>query len=116
MRISDWSSDVCSSDLAGDHVDDPLDWRLRALSVLHHSNDAGKRRILADLGRLELEAAGFVDRCPDDLVAVLFLDRHRFARDHRDRQSTRLNSSHYCAPRLLSSAFNKKKHIPTTSK
>src|SRR3546814_16043477 len=36
MRISDWSSDVCSSDLVGAQADRPA-----AIAGLQHSDDAG---------------------------------------------------------------------------
>src|SRR3546814_1282465 len=35
MRISDWSSDVCSSDLSLEFVDGVLAWRLVSLDCLH---------------------------------------------------------------------------------
>ena len=56
-------------EVAGHDVDDALDRRLRALRVLDHADDVGERRVLADLGGAELEAAGLVDRAADDLIA-----------------------------------------------
>src|SRR3546814_6957147 len=103
MRISDWSSDVCSSDL--DEVDaadmrvevdadarpfqprgDLLDMRRLAGAViaLHHdaaveleAREDGERRVaVEDIGRVEVGYA---------LVGLA---------ERRDRKSTRLNSSH----------------------
>src|SRR3546814_3305779 len=98
MRISDWSSDVCSSDL-----------------LAHRRRDADDQRILlggaaqpvAENLRVAERTAGFLDRkCPSNGIelgdAVIFdrvglgrsealaLGRH----DMQDRKSTRLNSSH----------------------
>src|SRR3546814_13064409 len=41
MRISDWSSDVCSSDLAAAYLEErtrTLDWRLRRFAKQHKAN------------------------------------------------------------------------------
>src|SRR3546814_2525407 len=123
MRISDWSSDVCSSDLFGrglarQHVDGNL------------LADAIDRAIgeAADRGAV----GGDVGRDEEDLVLldpiVSSAGEHRARRgatgveceavvaDHRhaarggevDRKSTRLTSSHYCAARMPSSACTKK--------
>src|SRR3546814_14300081 len=54
MRISDWSSDVCSSDLVG-----------------------------ADGGDPDQQSAGAVDGAADNLVAGLAVDRHRLAGHQR---------------------------------
>src|SRR3546814_6303507 len=51
MRISDWSSDVCSSDLDGGHehplktVGESLGWRFLRLRFAHHFDHLGQRRI-----------------------------------------------------------------------
>src|SRR3546814_2423726 len=71
MRISDWSSDVCSSDLHSHRLGLPAVDRLR-----HPDLDADRR--LAYRRGLCLPAAG--------LLAV--------GAEDRDRKSTRLNSSH----------------------
>src|SRR3546814_2529778 len=99
MRISDWSSDVCSSDL-------------QPVVVLFHLEDA------PGIGALALEHAGAVVQpvtehvqlgvapghrlavVPDDAVTVVEWDYgHRLFRPQNlanfvDRKSTRLNSSH----------------------
>src|SRR3546814_3187635 len=95
MRISDWSSDVCSSDLAAEiarHADqphrraprmgpDPL--RLERCDAAVRDRPGKDHR---DHQRLPPEQA-FEDmhaRCGDQLP------QH----EHQDRKSTRLNSSH----------------------
>src|SRR3546814_6049503 len=101
MRISDWSSDVCSSDLVRD--------RRRQFDMAH--------AFAANLGHRDLDTAFFAD---DALVfhalilaaqAFIILDRTKDARAEQavafgleravvdrlgllDRKSTRLNSSH----------------------
>src|SRR3546814_2340068 len=96
MRISDWSSDVCSSDLAV--ADRPSDIRRRpedivpadaidvrdrpghgdgmAAIVVHHA--------LGDAGR---------PRCVENVERMARCDRNA-GRGLGDRKSTRLNSSH----------------------
>src|SRR3546814_5235258 len=100
MRISDWSSDVCSSDL---HTRSQLAKMLIRQVFTHQSS--GLRRI---------------DRQERTLVFVhVWMLRfvHRVAippaARSRDRKSTRLNSSHSCATRMPSSACKKKTHINT---
>src|SRR3546814_8633503 len=85
MRISDWSSDVCSSDLLGIEIE------------THVELDAADGRKIVTF-RIEKQAVEQRFRC---------LTRGRFAGAHdainigermiaifRDRKSTRLNSSH----------------------
>src|SRR3546814_5023723 len=101
MRISDWSSDVCSSDLrctlrgqafAGDDRGDVLEGRRRAARPRTRLRlDGPGRRAdvpqLRDPARALLEASG--------RAAAPQRDRARPAAACRvDRKSTRLNSSH----------------------
>src|SRR3546814_4494065 len=111
MRISDWSSDVCSSDLQnGRSADGGFD------ELLVQGKDLAQRRIRARLGRQALDVleerakvlvleqglglreggvarerrvegglVGLVERC--EVLEVLRVDLV-------DRKSTRLNSSH----------------------
>src|SRR3546814_2552465 len=72
LRISDWSSDVCSSDRAD--VGDP----------------AVALDIFGDDVRREAHQGDGKDQ-PDDQYARMLARR---ARDRQDRKSTRLNSSH----------------------
>src|SRR3546814_4038326 len=93
MRISDWSSDVCSSDLDGSDdgtagcIDD-LD-----VTVLRHPQRMGKGAALR---------SGFAQARRFDMQGVVTMDgdgQHGGADiprliDAADRKSTRLNSSH----------------------
>src|SRR3546814_6845357 len=104
MRISDWSSDVCSSDLAGvveaafvEEEEDTLEpQRLVAPFAVGEREEAGAVR-----GR-RVERARNQDRL-DRLVGRARvavrqeaggLERPERLVDRLDRQSTRLNSSH----------------------
>src|SRR3546814_7654736 len=59
MRISDWSSDVCSSDLAAAEPGDPADDLLVDLAREDHLGNLGGRRVgdakPADKGRFDAE-------------------------------------------------------------
>src|SRR3546814_4025242 len=136
MRISDWSSDVCSSDLQdllldvlrriggddailhthrahhshGRHVADLRDLLEHDRAIEHrqaeaavllghaHSEHAEIGEVLDVLPR---EGAILVLHHPwlEPVVRELANGLH-----HRDRKTTRLNSSHYCASRMPSSA------------
>src|SRR3546814_4439647 len=98
MRISDWSSDVCSSDLGA---------RDRAAAIdreMPLADDRIARQALEIVAQIEAarDAAGqgfreFVDERRLIDPAPLALDRafNREGRGRtRDRKSTRLNSSH----------------------
>src|SRR3546814_10910462 len=104
MRISDWSSDVCSSDLvdraAGGiaAIERPLRaaQNLDALGV-----ESGKQRSdgAADIDAVEVERDAGIAACGAVLVTDPAQghigDRTEIAElDRRDRKSTRLNSSH----------------------
>src|SRR3546814_4283673 len=101
MRISDWSPDVCSSDLVGTQV-------LQAVRLeLVYQPD-----VAAFLGQIEQHAAAGCGDRPDrsaQLVAAVAAqaaeqvagqagrlqpDQNRLGRIGIDRKSTRLNSSH----------------------
>src|SRR3546814_7650045 len=121
MRISDWSSDVCSSDLArgdwtekvegieagaDDYLAKPFQMgelvaRVRGLV----RRGAGKLSPVIEIGRLRLDtvrmSASF-DGAPARISPLEFRLLDYLA--HQDRKSTRLNSSHYCASRMPSSA------------
>src|SRR3546814_5192036 len=112
MRISDWSSDVCSSDLPPTLFD-------------QREPDARRQMRFSSAGRAEQDQF-----CAIFEPAVSGTDRHhlrlryhrnrveverieRFSRQQfrlrqmpLDRKSTRLNSSHYCLAGLPLSALN----------
>src|SRR3546814_4700677 len=96
MRISDWSSDVCSSDLARALVA-ILERRgeprivVRDLGVELHVIEAFAERLpcgFAEVARRDMLTAT-VERQRDVVIA-----RQRLTADAEDRKSTRLNSSH----------------------
>src|SRR3546814_2792679 len=106
MRISDWSSDVCSSDLPGAGFSgrpDKLAMLPRRCARL--AGDAGAalgaaatrraaRRNLPARGRAlyGLLSLRGMERFPDGALWSELADRN--ALDEEDRKSTRLNSSH----------------------
>src|SRR3546814_6020277 len=112
MRISDWGSDVCSSDLASDRSID-----MPTLVLIRHGQSAWnlENRFtgwwdvdVTEKGAEEARAAG-------KLMAERGLDfdccfTSVQTRAIQDRKSKRLNSSHYCEPRLPTSASKKKKN------
>src|SRR3546814_5427267 len=103
MRISDWSSDVCSSDLRL-----PCRGRLQKGEGRHLDRNVAEehRRRLGLPDRLQPVA--LVDRQPREAVSACeILHRH-----HRDRKTTRLNSSHYCASRMPYADTKKQLHKP----
>src|SRR3546814_6349107 len=109
MRISDWSSDVCSSDLLAEDVEigDTLgprprqhrgDERLPEFGVhMPRSIDAkaidsepvDPRSVDLDHSRHDARIFGHHVIEPDEIA-----HRRAFARRSKDRKSTRLNSSH----------------------
>src|SRR3546814_10050637 len=93
MRISDWSSDVCSSDLCldclGDRIGNVVQLQVKKdrqieLRHLHHA----VMTVGAEEFETELQAA---DMIFDRVCKVLRLFK---VRSIEDRKSTRLNSSH----------------------
>src|SRR3546814_5483327 len=69
MRISDWSSDVCSSDLRA--------------SILDLPGHALEKAVAAHGGDADEQGAGAIDGAADHRVAGLALDRHWLAGDKR---------------------------------
>src|SRR3546814_1764492 len=106
MRISDWSSDVCSSDLPAYMGIGPVPATANAL------RRAGLT--VADLDVIEANEAFAAQACA--VSRELGFDPAKvnpngsgISLGHPigatgDRKSTRLNSSHYCASRMPSSA------------
>src|SRR3546814_6181789 len=98
MRISDWSSDVCSSDLVDYYGQEVTD----ALAVCNRFPDAAQDGRLAV--RLDTHGGRYVEGL-DPQASYAVLERHvpNAIRQYRteaelrwlvDRKSTRLNSSH----------------------
>src|SRR3546814_2220559 len=102
MRISDWSSDVCSSDLLTSCVFHVAARSIatQALSIFGDHSDvmAARGTGFALLGAASVQEA-------HDLALVA---QSATLEARVDRKSTRLNSSHYCATRMPSFACKKK--------
>src|SRR3546814_10333182 len=105
MRISDWSSDVCSSDLLradlegrGVHADVLKFCRAELLAddYFHAVQEAVKS--VADKMRsrtgLTDDGASLVDRALGGEPPLLAINARTTGSQRRDRKSTRLNSSH----------------------
>src|SRR3546814_9526022 len=99
MRISDWSSDVCSSDLLAGELGQQVRMQRRAMLV-GEPGDAQERRDPAhphDVGLDDLGGTG-VEELGEAIRGVEVLadgDGHRDpGGELEDRKSTRLNSSH----------------------
>src|SRR3546814_2379443 len=105
MRISDWSSDVCSSDLTTTFTETPgsLKREKRPTLLIHPAAAAdlgiadGQRVRLGNRqGSLVIRAAFFDGLQPDVVVVESIWPNRAFeeGRGIKDRKSTRLNSSH----------------------
>src|SRR3546814_8751916 len=97
MRISDWSSDVCSSDLSTDSEFGPAVLVVDCLQYASNSIGVDKVEII---GRIEIRAL-VLQRFSDmsGVAAVMGHPRSRHRNSlpsafEADRKSTRLNSSH----------------------
>src|SRR3546814_3439115 len=93
MRISDWSSDVCSSDLPGENwrtisssTESPVSRRpdIRFSAQLSFGTADERRQVTALVGSILGNALG--PKCTSVMLEPLG--------GGRDRKSTRLNSSH----------------------
>src|SRR3546814_2301844 len=113
MRISDWSSDVCSSDRASAETD-----RRREKQVAYNEANVITpttiKRNIADVVA-HVASGDYVTPEIDEETSNLvghnlraYIEdlekRMRKAAGDLERKSTRLNSSHYCASRMPSSA------------
>src|SRR3546814_2056642 len=107
MRISDWSSDVCSSDLyiedtaAEEGIDTHIRFQHRIVSAEWSARDARWHvtAVRTDTGETLLLTCGFLFSCSgyyryDHGYQPDFPGADRFRGDLVDRKSTRLNSSH----------------------
>src|SRR3546814_1744550 len=109
MRISDWSSDVCSSDLRTDRSpfrpsenQDRLD-RRSILGSVGRLVDFGKGKFADQTVEGEFPVSIPADHSRDELFGVGIALGYIFDR-RADRKCTRLNSCHYCAYRMPYSA------------
>src|SRR3546814_3680170 len=120
MRISDWSSDVCSSDLgdafAANFLDLLDEGKIDAVLINHIAAGIGAGGdFTPELQDFFHRVDGHVARSGNDCTLALNvmalrgqhllheIDRAK-TRDLRDRRSTRLNSIPSCASRVPSSA------------
>src|SRR3546814_8226888 len=106
MRISDWSSDVCSSDLMVEPQQVIVAHRAEIgeaprdrLRILLNRIAARCRAIEADAARVGAVVIGRVPFGTIEIAdprrgAVMMAGRHLVREAERDRKSTRLNSSH----------------------
>src|SRR3546814_7568109 len=116
MRISDWSSDVCSSDLFSTRRQEVLDARrgpgLEAGKIAALDTRSAKQAV-ADRGALTADWQDHARAAGLNLQAMIERAKgHSHSSQHTpaagtDRQRTRLNSSHYCASRMPPSACKK---------
>src|SRR3546814_1217500 len=101
LRISDWSSDVCSSDLLGEDA-----------GIKHTLNRYARRAAVGAVdsyGETALKLVsdtirGWDAKTITDRLENAVGDDLQYIRINGDRKSTRLNSSHSCATRMPSSA------------
>src|SRR3546814_2018927 len=112
MRISDWSSDVCSSDLrlclAATSQLSPIIYRMScsryvSLIIVPALPSIKVDAILDEwcaTGRPKLSHFGYNGA----ICVPSYCQLMTKLRSEEDRKSTRLNSSHYCASRMPSSA------------
>src|SRR3546814_10063415 len=104
MRISDWSSDVCSSDLHGAH----LVMHSATKYINGHSDIVGGLLVvgydaeLAEQITFLQNAVGGIQGPFDRFLALRGLKTLHLRM--KDRKSTRLNYSHSCASRMPTSA------------
>src|SRR3546814_9623758 len=104
MRISDWSSDVCSSDLsiAGQFALGRLIRRLQCFGFHLATLDLRQDSAIHDAALAALlQQPDYAEREPAERAPTL---HSLIAGAPVDRKSTRRNSSHECAHRMPSSA------------
>src|SRR3546814_6433576 len=115
MRISDWSSDVCSSDLPlGTKAFDEI--ATTSFDDFHGRIGGNDERCWDPILDVEPGTLEYASNAPDITIAamiernLLFADRASLPEQRldrileQDRKRTRLTSRHYCAYRLQSSA------------
>src|SRR3546814_8212568 len=106
MRISDWSSDVCSSDLllefSAAEADPPADvFADLGEDSFQCANRLAAGAVSADMVHPDDQSGGEKVRNPEC--------NHRIDPPQcADRKTTRLNSSHHCAPRMPTPTYHQK--------
>src|SRR3546814_10263155 len=106
MRISDWSSDVCSSDLSDldEATRKQLERGQRVTELMKQKQYAPMSVAEQSLSIYAVDK-GYMDDVPVGKIGAFEEALHaHFANTAGDRKSTRLNSSHYCASRIPTSA------------
>src|SRR3546814_10848427 len=114
MRISDWSSDVCSSDLQRPGA-------LRCQFPLEMDDALSQRHGIRPEAPLDKHDPAITDQHHAAATRPIARITHERRRQHPfqpepddgDRKSTRLNSSNSSASRMPASASNKKKRTNT---
>src|SRR3546814_6953788 len=128
-RIHDWKDELphrpCLVDASGDgskddaaicqlgrKIDQPLHRPAKAIELPYdqHVPLASVRQRFGQASAVRLGSRCLVR---ESAIAACFLQRYELGRQillRGDRKSTHLNSSHYCASRIPSSACNKTKH------
>src|SRR3546814_5656279 len=108
MRISYWSSDVCSSDLPPNFAYNHPSihyirhkWDLMDDCLAGESSVKSRRELYLPIPRVDDDETENISRYRNYIQRAVFYNA-------TDRKSTRLNSSHYCASRMPSSARQKK--------
>src|SRR3546814_8522729 len=99
MRISDWSSDVCSSDLLAEHVDERVHYFV-TLGVAGMVLVALRPHlfVISSVSLITLASLVVIDGWPttasQQMAVAIFLFAMFLLWRNQDRKSTRLNSSH----------------------
>src|SRR3546814_1432818 len=101
MRISDWSSDVCSSDLPDDLALEMAGLGRRLAAAVAFER-IGVEVVLGETVFLD-DHFGAHELAEHD-AGIFFFEPLGFIMAEQIRKSTRLNSSHQCASRMPSSA------------
>src|SRR3546814_1623489 len=105
MRISDWSSDVCSSDLQSNiPYAEAANLHKLLLRTGYRIGSPAPEEGHANKWLLDFMNEVNRDTIKVDFIALHWYDWGNWSSAHKDRKSTRLNSSHYCSSRMPSSA------------
>src|SRR3546814_9365994 len=113
MRISDWSSDVCSSDLRRIRTRPTEHTRNPNLSTENQPEGAARRPsdTLDREPRRDPQSGGAIPSNYDPRTMTRRGEEGDSRAGQLDRKSTRLNSSHSCDSRMPSSAWTHNTNI-----